>query len=140
MSFLIRFIVVFFTLFLYTHADDKQLASSLLYKVAQALTSKQTPNVYLHHKEKIKFDFDFSKFSIVNNCKQADIVILPTTKELQRQCRKKILFGTNIKTLKQRRVIGAFFWQKGRPNMILYKKRLQQKRIKLDRSFSKYIE
>ncbi len=140
MSFLIKFIVVFFSLLLYTHADDRQLASALLYKATQAITNKETPNIYIHHKEKIKFDFDFSKFNIVNNCKQADIVLLPTTKDLQKQCRKKILFATNINTLKNKRVIGAFFWQKGRPNMIFYKKRLKQKRIKLNASFSKYIE
>ncbi len=137
---MIRFIVVFFTLFLYTHADDKQLASSLLYKVAQAVTNKQAPNIYLHHREKIRFDFDFTKFNIVNNCKEADVVILPSTKRLQRECRKKILLGTNTNTLKSRRVIGAFFWQKGRPNIIFYKKRLQKKHIKLDKSFNKYIE
>ncbi len=140
MSFLIRFIVVFFSLLFYTHANDKELASSLLYKATQAITNKQTPNIYLHHKEKIKFNFDFSKFNIVNNCKQADIVILPTTKDLQKQCRKKILFATNLNALKNKHVIGAFFWQKGRPNIIFYNKRLKQKHIKLNASFSKYIE
>lgn len=77
---------------------------------------------------------------IVDNCSKAEVVILSTVKEIPKSCKGKILFGTRYAHLANLNVTGAFFWQKGRPNILFYQKRLDKHNIKLDSSFNKYIE
>lgn len=52
-----------------------------------------------------------------------------------------IIFTTEYDLLaKDQRVVGAFFWQKGRPNLLFLRDRLQSSNLKLGREFDKYIE
>lgn len=41
---------------------------------------------------------------------------------------------------KDNRVVGAFFWQKGRPNLLFLRNRLEKANLKLSREFDKFIE
>lgn len=41
---------------------------------------------------------------------------------------------------KDPRILGAFFWQKGRPNLLFLRERMQKSNVTLDREFDKYIE
>lgn len=41
---------------------------------------------------------------------------------------------------KDPRILGAFFWQKGRPNLLFLRERMQKSNVRLDREFDKYIE
>lgn len=41
---------------------------------------------------------------------------------------------------KDPRIVGAFFWQKGRPNLLFLRERMQKSNVTLDREFDKYIE
>jgi len=133
--------ILFFITFIYSIvlASDIKLASSIFNAIAIDLTKKDKPKVYLH--ENIKSIQQYPKnLDIVKNCKIADIVILSTIKDIPSLCKDKILFGTRYTHLKDKRVIGAFFWQKGRPNILFYRDRLEKRYIKLDASFDKYIE
>jgi len=52
-----------------------------------------------------------------------------------------ILFSTDIELFyNDARVIGAFYWQKGRPNLIFLQQRLEQYGLKLSSEFNPYIE
>ena len=78
--------------------------------------------------------------TVVKNCQDADLVILSTLKNLPSSCASKMLFGTKYSHLQDSRVIGSFFWQKGRPNILFYKSRLDEHHILLPNSFEKYVE
>ena len=133
----ILFILLFLgnTLF----ANDAQLESAIFNKILTAVTAKEHPKVYIHtHNDALK-KYPGS-LVLVNNCKDANAVILSTLNNLSKACRSKILFGTRYIHLQNPDVIGAFFWQKGRPNILFYRDRLAKKHIKLDASFEKYIE
>ncbi len=41
---------------------------------------------------------------------------------------------------KDKRVVGAFFWQKGRPNLLFLRQRLREADLTLTPEFQKYIE
>ncbi len=103
------------------------------------MSEKEHPKVYIYTQNKALETFP-GNLQVVNNCKEADIVLLSTLKDLPKGCKEKILFGTKYKHLRNKQVVGAFFWQKGRPNILFYEKRLQKQGIKLDASFKKYIE
>jgi len=81
-----------------------------------------------------------SNFEIVNSCDDADIVLVTYKKNITAQCKDKLLFGTRYKTLLKEPTVGAFFWQKGRPNILFYKSRLKKHGITLSKDFQKYID
>jgi hypothetical protein len=57
------------------------------------------------------------------------------------QCSNKPIFTNNYRLFKNfPQIIGAFFWQKGRPNIIFDAERLKEQNIVLDPSYDKYIE
>lgn len=120
-------------------ADDTQKASTIFNMIAKSITQTTNPNIYLHTRVK-SLNLYPGELNIITDCSNADLVILSSTKEIPKECKDKILFGTRYSHLKNTQVIGAFFWQKGRPNILFYKKRLDEKNIKLNSSFDKYIE
>ncbi|MCD6190083.1 MAG: hypothetical protein J7K14_00900 [Sulfurimonas sp.] len=122
-----------------TWASDDKKASSIFNLIAKNITEKSSPNVYLH-KGNSSLEKYPGNLNITTECAKADLVILSTTKDIPKECLEKILFGTRYSHLKNKDVVGSFFWQKGRPNILFYKQRLEEHKIKLDSSFDRYIE
>ena len=120
-------------------ASDDKKASSIFNLIAKDVTGKSSPNIYLH-KANSSLDKYPGNLNITTECAKADLVILSTTKDIPKECLTKVLFGTRYSHLKNKNVIGSFFWQKGRPNILFYKQRLEEHKIKLDSSFDRYIE
>ncbi len=129
------------TLFLITNifASDNKKASDIFNLIVKEITKKDSSNVYLHRGIESIEKYP-GNLKIVTACKDADIIILSTISDIPRECSKKILFGSRYSHLKNPNVIGSFFWQKGRPNILFYRQRLENHNIKLDPSFNKYIE
>jgi hypothetical protein len=134
-------IKIFLILFLATtiYASDIKLASVIFDKIITGISKKENVKIYVHKQIKSITNYK-EKFNIVDDCSKADIVLLSTTNDIPSTCKNKILFGTRYSHLKNKNVVGSFFWQKGRPNILFYKSRLLKNNIKLDSSFDKYIE
>ncbi|WP_434637473.1 hypothetical protein MLC35_01545 [Sulfurimonas sp. NW7] len=71
---------------------------------------------------------------------QADILLLGTGENASNL--NGLKFATNYKTFKKykKSLIGGFYWQKGRPNIIFIKRNLEKYHITLPKSMSEYIE
>jgi len=121
------------------YASDDKTASSIFNMIVKNITKKPNANVYIHTKVDALQKYPRG-LKIINTCCMADIVIISTIDNLPQQCQEKIIFGTRYSHLKNPSVVGAFFWQKGRPNILFYQERLEKKNIQLDSSFNKYIE
>ncbi|MEN8302981.1 MAG: hypothetical protein ABFQ64_02775 [Campylobacterota bacterium] len=135
---MIRLIAAFLIITNLYASDDKK-ASDIFNLIFKEITKKENSNVYIHTDIYSLKQFP-GNINIVTDCDKADIVLLSTTKALSPKCKKKILFGSRYSHLKNPNVIGSFFWQKGRPNILFYKNRLKRHKIKLSPSFDKYIE
>ena len=121
------------------YASDDKKASGILNLIVKEITKKEKASVYIHTNIYSIEQYP-GNINIVDDCKEADLVILSTTKNIPKECEGKILFGSRYSHMKNPDVIGSFFWQKGRPNILFYKKRLKEHKIKLDSSFDRYIE
>ncbi len=121
------------------YGDNEKIASSIFNNIVNSLSGKYYAPVYIHTRIESIQKYP-GNINILKNCSEADIVILSNVKNIPYECKNKILFGTRYYHLKNPNVIGAFFWQKGRPNILFYKSRLDKHNIKLDSSFDKYIE
>ena len=133
----IFFIVLFISTIL--NSDDLQIESSIFKEVIGGMIKADRPKVFIY-KENNSLQKYSDGLELVHSCSDADVVVVSTLKNLPDVCFDKIIFGTKYSHLKDTRVIGAFFWQKGRPNILFYKDRLEKNNIKLDSSFDKYIE
>lgn len=119
-------------------ASDIQIEKKIYETFFAALSKKVKPSVYIDvHIPSLELDTD--KFSLVSSCQKADIVIV-TKKTIDAGCEKKIIFGTRYRHLKKVYVLGAFFWQKGRPNIVFKRQQLDSKKIKLPHALQEFIE
>jgi len=118
---------------------DLRLESSIYYAIFKEMTHSERPKIYLYRKVPSIEKFD-SHFQLAKDCKKSNIVIIKHIKDITDECKDKILFGTKYQTLSNKNVVGAFFWQKGRPNILFYKTRLDQHKITLDKDLEKYID
>jgi len=123
------------------HPNDKdlRLESSIYYAIFKEITHNERPKIYMYENIPSIKKFD-SRFELVKDCNDSDVVILTHIEDIRKECQEKILFGTRYQTLNYKSVVGAFFWQKGRPNILFYKTRLDQHNITLNKHFEKYID
>jgi hypothetical protein len=120
-------------------ASDTDLAIKIYNSIALECTQKKEPKIYLHGELESLYDTDV--FNRTYECADADFVITDTLKMLPQSCDGKIIFTNKYRLfMQEERILGAFFWQKGRPNIIFDKKRLERDNITLSPSFNKYIE
>jgi len=74
--------------------------------------------------------------NIVKSCKRADIAYIS---KVLKECEGKPIFSDNYNTFqKEKSVIGAFYWHKGRPNILFFKPRLEDFELKLPKKLEKY--
>ncbi len=73
--------------------------------------------------------------------KQATIVILQDKNNLPKKCADCIIFVLDYELLsKVPKSFGAFFWKKGRPNIVIIKSRLKTLSIQASSDLDPYIE
>ncbi len=118
-------------------ASDKDIATKIYLSLAMDVSEKKDPIFYLYGH--IKYLENNSGIHTTHNCNKADLIILNTLEKLPKECQNKPLFTTKYRTyLKHENIIGAFFWQKGRPNIVFRKSSIEKNNIHLESSFSKY--
>lgn len=125
-------------LFSYSFSDELSIEKSIYESIFTSLSKSENISVYSDSSiESLALETD--KFSIVDNCKDATIVVM-TKSELALECQDKIVFATRYRHLKQAYVVGAFFWQKGRPNIVFLQERIDEKGIVLSPSLEQFVE
>ncbi len=119
-------------------ADDKGIEKRIFESIFKELSTQDHPKVYTNDKvESLALSSEL--FERVDSCEEAEIIIM-TTKEIAGECQGKIVFGTRYRHLKQPYVTGAFFWQKGRPNIVFKEELLHKHEITLSASMNDYVE
>lgn len=132
---LLLLLVLGFTLY----ASDSTLATKIYLSIAKEIAGKNVPTFYLHGN--IKYLNKNKEIKALKACAKADIVILNELSGLPEECQGKLLFTTHYSTyIENKNILGAFFWQKGRPNIIFRRSLLEKNKVVLSSSFNKFIE
>ncbi len=88
--------------------------------------------------------FKENKNFIQTTCKNADFIITADSKNYKNLTKKDkiLIISTSYRDYQNNKQtdIAAFFWQKGRPNLILNAKILKEKGITLPKIYKKYVE
>ena len=120
------------------NANDLTIEKKIYEVIFDAVSYKANPAVYTDVPI-ASLELTTDKFTRTNVCKEADIVIV-TKNTIDARCLKKIILGTRYRHLKKPYVLGAFFWQKGRPNIVFKRRNLIKKRVNLPKSLQEFVE
>lgn len=126
-------------------ALDKQSTLNIYHDMFLALTSKHMVSVYTEDSE-IRNVFVLSKrITLTNKLENADIILITNEEVLEKVLHrgignKAILFGTQYRLLKSsQKIVGAFYWKKGRSQILFIKERLNAHHIHLPPKYKEYI-
>ena len=153
MKFLLLFILSYCLCFSYSNEytylidnydDEIELEAKIISNIAKA-SIKDEIKLYIPFISSVEKDV-YSKFiNLVDNCNAANFVFIKKDIKIDSICKKedvnKFIFTNNYeKLLKNNRYLGAFFWNKSRPNITFVKNRLENNNIKLALNYEKFIE
>lgn len=118
---------------------DVDTASKIFNKIFTAIFSKQTIYVYNQNPDYVEVIHKAENLNLTQDIINADIALLTNPKELM-NTHNRLAFTTNLTVLREgESVIGAFYWEYGRPKIVFIRKRLEHYNITLSKSFEKYI-
>ena len=128
-----QYIVVFF--FFTTVLFGASSESKIIKLIFTSLFEKSNVSVYVTDLKKSNVIKE-AGFLSVEFCKEADIVY--RTNMLQ-ECKNKPLFTDSYQSFQnEENAIGAFYWKKGRPNILFLQSRVQKFRLKMAKNLEKY--
>ena len=115
-----------------------------------ALSAKAPINLYIKDKEYRDVFIHSKKIVLTNTLEESDIALMTEertlkdilhTKNRNRNLDKKpIIFVTNYHYLKiSEEIVGAFYWRKGRSQLLFIKNRLKQYNITLPEEYQSFM-
>ena len=121
-------------------SNIKKLEAQILSSIAHSLVHKKSVNICIDDKN-FKCLGKYAKGLNIVSCGRADIVFTSKDKDISKKCKTSLIFSTSYYLYEHSpMIVGAFFWQKGRPNIIFRQKQLKHLGIILPKNFQKYID
>ena len=121
-----------------------QLKAQIILNIARLVTHKKIVKIYVDDPSFLDIFKNNNYIKRASNCFRADVVITKNSQHIKKQCKKKQIniISTKYRDYKQNSDIdfGAFFWQKGRPNMLINSKIIQKRSMQIPRSYYKYLD
>ncbi len=121
-------------------SNVKKLEAQILSSIAHSLVHKKSVNICIDDRN-FKGIGKYAKSLNVVSCGRADIVFTSKDNDINKKCKTSLIFSTSYYLYEHSpMIVGAFFWQKGRPNIIFRQKQLKHLDIALPKNFQKYID
>lgn len=132
------------------YALERKSTLKMYHGIFSALSSKQTIKVYTKDKEYRDVFRHSKRIFLSNKLEESDIVLITENRTLNNVLyrmdankglyKKPIIFVTNYKFLKvSDEIVGAFYWRKGRSQLLFIKKRLKQNNITLPKQYQNFM-
>lgn len=130
-------------------ALDKESTLKFYHHIFEGLLGEKTVSVYVKDK-KYADVFSHSRYiKLAESSQNADIILLTNKNILKKILKNKnnnqsegsqaILFATDYRLLKYSEdIVGAFYWKKGRSQLLFVKNRLDKQDITLPSEYKKY--
>lgn len=121
----------FFVVSLYGESAESKIMKLIFNSIFQ----KESLMVFVDSEQKSTIIKD-AGFTVAPSCSKADVVYAG---KLLQVCPKKPIFTDNYETFKNNEnVFGAFYWSKGRPNIMFDSNRMENLNLKLPENLKKY--
>lgn len=118
-----------------------ELEAKIVSKISNDILKKKA-KIYIPNMSKKLEDVYSKYFRISKSCEDADFVFDKNDLSHQECKNTDIIYFTNNyrRLMSDGRYVGAFFWNKSRPNIVFIKNRLDQSGVILSQEYEKYIE
>ena len=138
---MLKYLLTAFLLLSSSGASEKMYSSKIIQNIIEVLNGKNHA-LWLNEDNRLSQKMiNSSDFKKASSCKDASVLVITSDKEIPRQCESKPMLVLKYDLLeKHSNAVSAFFWQKGRPNIVFIKKRLQYFSISLPPTYEKYVE
>lgn len=124
-------LLTLFSIILFASSSE----SKIIKLIFNSLYPEQTFSIYATDKKTRELVRE-ARLVLADSCEEATIVYNAT--EIS-TCKDKPLFTNKYQRLKENKnAIGAFYWQKGRPNIVFLKSRLEKYNLTLPQVLKKY--
>lgn len=134
---LVLFIVI--AIVVSAHESDIKIHAKMMDKLAVDLVNKERVKIYDPTYGR-SYDSYLSQSATVQECSDADIAVVSLINQTQ-GCKNQIILVTRYNLLNElSEAIGAFYWQKGRPNLVFIRSRLAEKKVRLSNEYTKHID
>ena len=126
-------------------AWDKESTVKLYHHLFHEMTKHETIKLYIENQEYATVFKEAEHFLLVDKAEDADIILITSKSEIERLKDKTlskhtVLFTTRYRLLKSYdNIVGAFYWRKGRSQLVFIKERLENHQIKLPQNYTKFI-
>lgn len=128
------FVILYASTVLLSKTPEEELIMNVL-RLLQA--NEKTMKVYEHHASRLLEKHAFEHR--VQECKDAHLIYGETFENLPFTCKNLPRFSTEYEQFqKDERVIGAFYWRKGRPQLRFNEKRCKDFNIALPQELAQY--
>lgn len=135
-------LTLFLTISLFASDSKDVLRAQIIGKIISNLSINETITIWSDNKELIA-EFKKSNHIITtDDCDKANIVVVENAKTVEnKDCKNKLVFVLNYSLLKDvPESFGAFFWKKGRPNIVIIKPRALSQGITIAKELEAYVE
>jgi len=143
-SVLKKIIIILLTILTLNASTLSDIKAQIILNIAHLITHKKDINIYTDDPAFLDIFKTNKNIHRVYNCFNADLIITNDSKNIQKLCKNKQtnIISTRYKDYKQNNDVdfGAFFWQKGRPNMLINSSIIQKRKMRLPRSYYKYLD
>jgi len=120
-----------------TLKTESEIYATILHAI---FPHKSTIYIWLDNPEKENVFFLMNDIKIVREKQNADILFIYKTYNIKADNKKVFANGYLAFKHNKKTIIGGFYWQKGRPNLVFLQKNLQKHHISLPPDLQSYIE
>lgn len=131
------------------YALERKSTLKMYHGIFSALSSKTMISVYTTDPEYRKVFTSSKRISLAKKPEDSDIILITNRstfrsilkrRKVNDNAKNPILFVTDYHYLKDSKdVVGAFYWRKGRSQLLFIKKRLEQHSIQLPKSYQNFM-
>ncbi len=138
-----KFLIValFTTILLYADNSSNGIKYAILNKIVSGIVQNNTLRIWSDNEAINDFFRSTELYQVVLTCADADIIVLENEESLSKSCKKGNIFVLSYELLnKVPQSFGAFFWKKGRPNIVFIESRIEAQGLILSDRLIPYIE
>ncbi len=132
-----------YTFLVNKYDKEVELEAKIISNIATS-SIKENIKLYIPEISNMEKDVYSKVFTLTDSCDDANVIFIKRNVDINSLCKnenKKLFFTNNYeKLLEDNRYLGAFFWNKSRPNITFIKSRLEKQKIKLPTDYDKFVE
>ncbi len=133
-----------YTFLVNKYDKELELEAKIISNIATAAIKNEI-KLYIPEISNVEKEVYSKFFNLSDSCENANFIYIKKSIDTNSLCKstqnEKIFFTNNYeKLLNDNRYLGAFFWNKSRPNITFIKTRLEKQKVELPNDYDKFVE